>query len=104
MECMNCIYVDSAGREDIRSRWENMASDDGASSDESPSETASPEVDSSISPVQFLHEPKIKILNSPLGEYNGSQLGQCGRSLGGCLIERVAHQKLRTPYKRVEGA
>lgn len=25
-------------------------------------------------PVQFLHEPKIKIPNSPLGEYNGSLL------------------------------
>ena len=27
-------------------------------------------------PAQFLHEPKIKTPNSPLGEYNGSQLGQ----------------------------
>lgn len=39
------------------------------------------------SPVLFLHEPKIEILNSPLGEYNGSQLGQGGRRFGSCLIE-----------------
>ena len=55
-------------------------------------------------PVQFLYVPKIKIPNSPLGEYNGFLLGQSGRSLGGHLIERAAHQKLRTSYKRVEGA
>lgn len=52
-----------------------MASDDGASSDESLSEAASPEADRSILSVQFLHEPKIKIPNSPHGEYNGSLLG-----------------------------
>ena len=53
-----------------------MASDDGASSDESPSEAASSEADRSILFVQFLHEPKIKIPSSPPGEYNGSLLGQ----------------------------
>lgn len=58
-----------------------MASDDGASSDESLSEAASPEADRSILSVQFLHEPKIKIPNSPHGEYNGSLLGQGVRQL-----------------------
>ena len=61
-----------------------MASDDGASSNESPSEVASPEVDKSIPPVQFLHESKIKIPNSPLGEYNR------------CLMEQGAAQPWRS--------
>ena len=102
----------SARREDTRPRLHSVADtsftsmsaeNNGTLTQREYEEGSSEELGCAL-PVQFFHEPKIEIPNSPLGEYNGFLLEQVATQPKGLSDRASTTPKPQTSYKRVEGA